>query len=221
LEWRDERCAIIFATQVDLKVNLAMHKYSDLAPWILGGLSTAAVAIAITVGSNNWIAPKTLPAPSQTIAPVLPAPPALLESAPPAQVVAGQMAPATPAITEAITQPVTEPATQPAVQPEPGAQIWECTTNGIKTFSNNPCGEKSSLREVGPINTMEATPVLRRPRSFQPEPGYVQDFDYPGTQDYADNSYVAVVGVPIIQHRRGEGMHRPSHHNHRPAPGKN
>jgi hypothetical protein len=203
--------------------TLAMHKYSDLAPWILGGLSTAAaVAIAITVGSNSWIAPKTLPAPSPTIASVRPAPTAMLELASPPQIVGEQLAPATQAMPEAMTQPVTEPAAQPVAQPEPGGQIWECTTNGVKTFSNNPCGDKSSLRELGPINTMEATPVLRQPRSFQPEPGYAQDYTDPGTQDYyADNSYVSVVGVPIIERRRGEGMHRPSHHNHRPAPRKN
>jgi hypothetical protein len=198
--------------------TLAMHKYRDLAPWILGGLSTAAVAIAITVGSNSWIAPKTLPSPSPSIAPV---PAAMLEPAPPPQIVGEQLAPATQAMPGAMTQPATEPGAPPVAQPAPGGQIWECTTNGVKTFSNNPCGDKSSLRELGPINTMEATPVIRHPRSFQPEPGYAQDYTDPGTQEYADNSYLSVVGVPIIEHRRGEGMHRPSHHNHRPGPRKN
>jgi hypothetical protein len=33
--------------------NLAMDKDRDLLPWIFGGLSMAAVAIAITVGSTN------------------------------------------------------------------------------------------------------------------------------------------------------------------------
>ena len=63
----------------NLEVN-AMDKYSDLAPWILGGISTAAIAVAITVGSNNRSAPKALPAPSPAIAKIVPAASAIPES---------------------------------------------------------------------------------------------------------------------------------------------
>jgi hypothetical protein len=100
-------------------------------------------------------------------------------------------------------------------------QIWECTTNGQKTFSNNPCGEKSALRDFGPINTMDPTPVFRHPRPLQPDPNYVQDDSYQGTQDYADDSYAPLVGIPYVVHRRGERTQRPYTHSHGPAPRRN
>jgi hypothetical protein len=188
-----------------------MDKYSDLAPWILGGISAAAIAVAITVGSNNRTAPRTLPAPSPAIAEILPTASAIPQSPPP-QLAAEQLPPTAP--------PPAQPqaiAMQPLTQPQAAAgQIWECTTNGQKTFSNNPCGEKSSLREIGPINTMDPTPVFSQPRSYQPDPRYVQDDGYQGTQD-ADDSYPSPVGIPYFVHRRSERAQRPNTHTHGPA----
>jgi hypothetical protein len=193
-----------------------MDKYSDLAPWILGGISTAAIAVAITVGSNNRSAPKTLPPPSPAIAEIVPAASAIPHRPLP-QLTAEQLPPTAPPAVQPQAQ-----ALQPMTQPQMAAgQIWECTTNGQKTFSNNPCGEKSSLREFGPINTMDPTPVSRNPRSFQPEPNYVQDDGYQGTQDYADDSYPPLVGIPYVVHRRGERTQRPYTHSHGPAPRRN
>src|SRR5271165_2079508 len=125
----ERRCAIIFTSVGNVEVN-AMDKYSDLAPWVLGAMATAAIAVAITLGSNNRTAPTALPAPGPAIGKILPQASAPPSPAPPAE----PIAPTTPA------QP------QPDIQvmqalPEPVAagQIWECTTNGQKTFSNNPC----------------------------------------------------------------------------------
>jgi hypothetical protein len=51
----------------------------------------------------------------------------------------------------------------------PNNQIWECTTNGVRTFSSNPCGVKSSLRELNPINVMQPPPPAYRPaRNYTP-----------------------------------------------------
>jgi hypothetical protein len=199
------------------KVYLAMDKYSDLAPWILGGLSMAAVAVAITLSANNRTAPRTLPAPSASIAERLPAAAAI---SPPPPLAAEQLTPAAPPATEALSP--MQRSTQPVVA---AGQIWECTTNGQRTFSNNPCGEKSSLRNFGPINTMDPTPVLRYARPYQPEqgyaPAYAQDYDNSGTQAYADDSFLAPVGIPFYGHRRGERIHRPYQHAHGPAPRRN
>jgi hypothetical protein len=193
-----------------------MDKYSDLAPWILGGISTAAIAVAITVGSNHRSAPKILPAASPAIAEIVPAASAIPQTPPP-QLAAEQLPPAAPPGAEPQAQ-----ALQPLTPPQAAAgQVWECTTNGQKTFSNNPCGEKSSLRDFGPINTMDPTPAFRHPRSFQQDPNYVQDDGYQGTQDYADDSYSPVLGIPYVVHRRGERTQRPYTHSHGPAPRRN
>jgi hypothetical protein len=193
-----------------------MDKYSDLAPWILGGISTAAIAVAITVGSNNRSAPKTLPAPSPAIAKLMPAASAIPDGLSP-RLATEQLPPTAPPAAQPQAQ-----ALQPLPQPQLAAgQIWECTTNGQKTFSNNPCGEKSSLREFGPINTMDPTPVFQHPRSFQPDPNYVQDEGYQGTQDYADDAYPPLLGIPYVVHRRGERTQRPYTHSHGPAPRRN
>ena len=43
-----------------------MDKGRNLLPWIVGGLSMATLAVAITVGWAKGIAPNNSPAPSQT-----------------------------------------------------------------------------------------------------------------------------------------------------------
>jgi len=120
--------------------------------------------------------------------------------------------------------------------PAQSGQIWECTTKGVKTFSNNPCGDKSTLREVGPINTMNPTPVVHYARAYAPEPRYAPAYsDSDGAADqgsYSDpvsaesggNSYAIVQGVGFVARRRPEHHphHRPmpNHHNSGPMPRK-
>jgi hypothetical protein len=67
---------------------------------------------------------------------------------------------------------------------------------------------------------MDPTPVFRHPRSYQPDPNYVQDDGYQG-QDYADDSYPPVVGIAYVAHRRGERTQRPYTHSHGSAPRRN
>jgi hypothetical protein len=76
--------------------------------------------------------------------------------------------------------------------PVPGNQIWECTTNGLRTFSNNPCGTKSSIRQLNPINVMEPAPVYRvthayAPAAAPPAPSSM-NYSYP-SQDSGDDTY--------------------------------
>jgi hypothetical protein len=200
----------------NVKVNL-MHKYSDLGPWIFGAIATATVAAAITLAGKAGTTARPQQMPSPAIAEILPSPSAVFKSLPPqlpAEPFPVSAPPTPPAQSESQAVPaLTEPAA-------PAGQIWECTTNGQKTFSNNPCGEKSSLREFGPINTMEATPVYRYPRNYQPEPAYyAPDRDDSAMQDPADEPYQSSVGIPYLVHRRGERAHRPYQHSHGPAHG--
>jgi hypothetical protein len=198
------RQSVIFDARVEASVdNRAMYKDRDLLPWILGGLSMATVAIAITVGSDNATAPKRTPAPSQASAYALP--PA------PAETVPAPVPEPAPTLAAARIQTVT-----PAI--ERSSQIWECTINGQKTFSDNPCGDKSSLHKIGPINTMDPTPIFRSTPSYEPQSSYAPepqssyapDYAYPSEQQFADNSYPVYVGIPFHEHRRPDR----AHHSH-------
>jgi hypothetical protein len=192
-----------------------MDKDKDLLPWIFGGLSIATVAIAMTVGSSNGTAPTQSQVPGQTIAHMLPE-------------VAAVTSP--PVVTTAQPETTTAPAPtmvtvqiQPATAPMAHSQIWECTINGQKTFSDNPCGDKASVHEVGPINGMDPTPIRPNVRSNVPEPSYQaayqggQEDSYPDEQRFSNNPYSVVpypvfIGIPFHEHGRFEHEHRPRGH---------
>jgi len=200
--------------------NRIMNKKRDLLPWIFGGLSAAAIAVAFAAVSTHRAAP-TLAA--QVVAA---RPPASAATLPAASTVQAAQPAAQPDSAPPIPAP---PQAQTAVQPEVQAgQIWECMNKGVKTFSNNPCGEKSTLLDVGPINTMSPSP-MHYARSYGTEPRYAAgnpDQSAPAdAEEYSDqfaadtgaNSYT-IVGV--VPRRRPEQIHRPpsppTHHN--PAP---
>lgn len=178
-----------------------MSREFDLLPWILGGLATAGIAVAVTVG----LAQRT--APSKALVPVAAA--------------AASTQPAMPLVAAAVAAapiPGPAPAPDPAlalepVQPAgeamaPSSQIWECTVNGQKTFSDKRCGGNAELREIRPINVMNPAPMLPLNRPYQADAGDAPDY-YPDAQDYVDSGVPAMVGVPYYVHRRLERTHHP------------
>lgn len=191
-----------------------MNKQRDLLPWILGVLSTAAVALAITAVSSQRAA-RPAERPSAIAAAAAP-----VESASIVAPVPAPLALPAAAVAEATPESPANPAPQSEVRP---GQIWTCTTRGVKTFSNNPCGENSSLLEVRPINTMNPTAPLHYARNYPTQPQYMPPYNDPGAQSYAEddsdqegyeggaNSYTVVQGVAVLPRRR------PEHHPHRPA----
>jgi hypothetical protein len=119
-----------------------------------------------------------------------------------------------------------QPAAIAAVPASPSSQIWECTTNGVRTFSDKPCGAKPTLRELNPINGMDATPILPPARSHQPQFDYPPEYSYPSaedsypaTQESTDSSYLAA--IPFTARRLPNHAHRPHKHGHGPAPRRN
>jgi len=195
---RNPRQSVRFAAHVESSVdNCAMDKDRDLLPWIFGGLSMATVAIAIIVGSNNRPTPKKSPSPSLATAYALP--PALAETVP---VTVPVRVPV-----QALAAAQLETATPPTEQ---GSQIWECVINGQRTFSDKRCGEKPSLRKIGPINTMDPTPISRSNSSYEPRSSDMAEYPDSSEQQLADNSYPVYVGVPYHEHRRPDRAH-PSH----------
>jgi hypothetical protein len=183
-----------------------MNQDRDLLPWILGGLSMAAVAVAISVGSTGRTAPTNLPVPSQATAQRMPE--ATLTAAPAAPAAAPAPAPSTAAVQ---LPPLAPPAA-------PSNQIWECTTNGQRTFSDNPCGDKPMVREVGPINVMNSTPIRSPTREYGPESNDAPDYSYPSASypsapQSTDNAYPVFVGIPYNDHRRVDHPHHPNNHD--------
>jgi hypothetical protein len=216
----------------DREDNRAMNKETDLLPWILGALAVSAVAVAITLGSGSKApAPHLLRASATSLSSAMAAP------SPPAAATLSAAAPAAPlaaapvAVAPLMAQPAglssAAPAPVAAESPASGAQIWECMSNGLKTFSNNPCGDKSSLVQVRPINTMSSTPLARSARAYPAEPVYTQpyaqqnsDSDQDDGADQgsanADNSYAVVQGFAYLPRKRREHPHRPPHQNSGP-----
>lgn len=182
-----------------------MDQDRDLLPWILGGLSMATVAIAMTVASTSRTAPSshsTAPRPATTY--VLPAVPA---QTPPEPVQVQAPAP-TPAAVQA--QAVTPPI-------PPANQIWECTTNGQRIFSSSRCGANAVLRDVGPINTMRPAPYSYA-GYYEPDSPGAPDYSYQSTQDSADYSYPVLVALPYDARHRPQHPHRPSDRNRGRSP---
>lgn len=219
-----------------------MNKQRDLLPWILGALSVATVAVVVAVASSGKsITPASHPAAAAVAQPT--SAPDLSPTPGPAPVApAVSMAPVpSPAVLATASGPEPEAARLPAVQgqdtaePVPQAgQIWQCVTNGVKTFSNNPCGEKSILLEVRAINTMSPTPVVRYARAYAPEPRNSQAYAEPnsysdqddgygeqGAADAPGNSYAIVQGFAFLPRKRPEHPHRPMHHHPGPPPRRN
>jgi hypothetical protein len=178
-----------------------MDKDRDLLPWIFGGLSMATVAIAIIVGSNNRPAPKNSPRSSLATTYALPSVPA--ETVP----VAVPVLVPVQALAAAQLQTVTPPIEQ-------GSQIWECAINGQRTFSDKRCGEKPSVHKIGPINTMDPTPIFRSNSSYERQSSSAAEYPEPSEQQLADNSYPVYVGVPYHERRRPDRAH-PSHDRRR------
>jgi hypothetical protein len=189
-----------------------MIRENDLLPWIMGGLSLATIAVAVTVSSNIGTASKKSPAPVQATvsAPAQAAAPA----APPVAVSAPAPVPV------AATAPPPDPSlaldpVQPSGAPIASAnQIWECTTNGQRTFSDKPCGGNATLREMSPLNVMNSAPRSPPTWTYQPDSSNAPDYYYPDGpdgQDVARSSYPVVVGYPYVVRRRPEHPQRPYH----------
>jgi hypothetical protein len=207
-----------------------MRKERDFMPWVLGGLSAATIAAALAAVSSHRTATTLKPAATPVVAAQSPASPAAAPAPPTIQATS----PATPAESESQASSPAAPM-QPAVQPAvSGGQIWACTTRGVKTFSNNPCGENSTLLDVGPINTMRATPAIHYVRPYGSAsggaPAYADQGSADDSDDYADqypaeagaNSYTIVQGVRFVRRRRPDHFHRPpAHHNAAQHPAHN
>jgi hypothetical protein len=216
--------------------NSGMNKEPDLLPWILGGLSIAVAAAAIGFVNSRTARAVTAQAAAPTmaqtsIAASAPASAPVAAPTPAPDLAAGSQGPQTQ---QPPTPPMPAPMLAGAEPPTTSGQIWECTTNGVKTFSNNPCGDKSTLVAMRAINTMNAAPPPQRyPRYGAPpaystqyaDPSAYADQDSYADQDeasgYAGNSYAVIGGFRPLLKRREHSYAPPPHHNSGPPPRRN
>lgn len=196
-----------------------MDKGRVLLPWVISGLSMGCLAIVVAVSANRP-APGISRAPSQASVPVVPPAPAAVPATAPAPNLASAPAPMPPlAAAPDLAAALAPPATAP------GAQIWECRTNGQRTFSDKPCGDKPVLREVSALNIMKPTPILP-PRSYEPEPSLAPEYSYPEAQEPPEAAYPVMVGYPVYvgypynHRRRPDHAHQPYPHPHAATPRK-
>jgi hypothetical protein len=199
-----------------------MIRENDMLPWIIGGLSLATIAVAVAVSSTIGTA-KKLPSPVQaTVSAPIPvsAPAAPLSVSAPAPAPAPVPATAPPPDASLALDPV-----QPAGAPMASAnQIWECTTNGQRTFSDKPCGGHATLREMNPLNVMNAAPRSPPGWPYQPDSSNAPDYYYPDGpdgQDVVSSAYPVVVGYPYAVRRRPEHPQRSYHPRAIAAPRRN
>jgi hypothetical protein len=197
-----------------------MDKGRALLPWVISGLSMACLAITVVVSANRP-APGISRAASQASVPVVTPAHAEVPATLPAPNLAAAPAPMPAAPPLAAAPDLAAASTPPAAAP--GAQIWECRTNGQRTFSDNPCGDKPVLREVSALNIMNPTPILPPARSYEPEPSYAPEYSYPDAQEapavaYPVMGYPVLVGYPYNHRRRPDHAHRPYPHPHGTTP---
>lgn len=195
-----------------------MIRENDLLPWIMGGLFVATIALAITVSSTIGTG-KKLPAAVQ------------------AAVIAPARAPVAAAAPIPVSAPTPAPVPAMAPPPDPSpaldavqaagapmasaSQIWECTTNGQRTFSDKPCGGNATLREMNPLNVMNSVPSSPPTWTYPAQSGDAPDYSYPDTQDAVNSSYPVVIGYPYAVRRRPEHIQRPNHPHSAPMQRRN
>src|ERR1700722_2216700 len=140
-----------------------MTQHAHAVQWILGGLLAVSGATAAEIGSRSEPA-SAQPAPgtsaNETRAGAVSAPPAT--PATPAASLPGSAAllPAAPPPARAATGGAHSPQLATVARtPLPPGQVWQCVIDGERIFSDAPCGEHASIRQLRELNVMDAPPA--------------------------------------------------------------
>ena len=179
-----------------------MAKDTELLPWILGGSLLAIVAIASGIALTNTTVSSSVNLQSHV--------PSHVPSQVPIQVAA---------IASPPVAPPTIP-TRPAVQPTahvglPPGNIWECVLNGQRTFSDAPCGERPSIRQLSELNLMDSTGIPPAVLYDPPRTGYAPAPDDQIAPDSLNDTYSNLQVISINERKWRE--HTSRHVNHFPG----
>jgi hypothetical protein len=169
---------------------MPQYTRTDLLPWILGGLLLAAAIPAVIAVTGS---------PNEIVRPV-----AAAVAAAPTPSAADIPAPA------AAPPPLTAQPARPGLPP---GQVWQCIVNGQKTFSDSPCGEGASIRQLNEVNRMDVTPVAPVAR-YPVYPASAPYYPPPAEQDppQSDNGYIS--GQTVIINERARREHNARLHGH-------
>jgi len=173
---------------------------ADLLPWILGAILIVIAAIATGIALTNTASnsanthgrvsskvPTQIPNEAAAIAPT----------------------PATPVTTE--TRPAIPSTAQVGLPP---GQVWECVVNGQRAFSDSPCGERPSIRQLNQPNTMdsEMAPLPPAVPYDTPDSGFIPAASYQSAPDFTNDTNVSQEVILIDERKRRE--HTPRHVDH-------
>jgi hypothetical protein len=179
-----------------------MTQHAHAVRWILGGLLAVSGATAAAIGLRSEpasaqpaagtsanesragavsSAPPATPATPATPAASLPGSAALLPAAAPSPARAATSGAHSPQLATVARTPLA-----------PG-QVWQCVIDGERIFSDVPCGEHASIRQLRELNVMDAPPAqsyaypyapLSAPApAFSPAPADDSDYaDYSGPE---------------------------------------
>ncbi len=173
---------------------MSKNEQIDLLPWIFSGLLIAVAVpavMALTGGTKvTPQAPRVAMVASDSVNTVpVPIPPAPLPAT---------VAPVAP------------------VAPESATQIWQCVSNGQKTFSDSPCGAGASVHQLSEINRMDATPVSHTTAySAYPSLNYAAAPPDQDTSDVDGGGYSTSQVIAVSERQRREHSHRTHDLGHR------
>jgi hypothetical protein len=209
-----------------------MTQHAHAVQWILGGLLAVVGATTAAIGLTSEPA-SAQPAPGTSANETR----AGAVSATPATPTASQ--PSSAALLPAAAPPPARAATGGARSPQlatvartplPPGQVWQCVIDGERIFSDAPCGEHASIRQLRELNVMDAPPPqsyaytypyapLSAPApAFAPAPA--DDSDY---ADYSDPGVLWAHGYARRNYFPRQDNHirpQPRPHPH-PRPGRN
>jgi hypothetical protein len=164
-----------------------MTQHAHAVQWILGGLLAVSAATVAAIGST------TEPASAQ------PAPRASANETRAGAVSALQVmsAPSGAVLSSAAAPPPARAASGGARAPQaatvartplPAGQVWQCVIDGERIFSDAPCGEHASIRQLRELNVMDAPPPRSYPVPYAPPSAPAPTFAPapPDDSDYAD-----------------------------------
>lgn len=132
-------------------------------------------------------------------------------------------------------RPVTGSARSPqagmvARTPLPAGQVWQCVIDGKRIFSDAPCGEHASIRQLSELNVMDAPPARSYTYAYPYAPASAPAPTFapapPEDSDYADpwgpdvlsaHGYVRRNYFP----RQDNHIHPQPHAHPHPHPGRN
>ena len=162
---------------------------------------TPAIAMRASAASNATGSAAGAPASSQpAAAPAVASADTAAMPPPPAPVSANDAAPALPPVAASA-------ASAPAL---PSGEVWECTVNGQKIFSDKRCGSGASVKQLGDLNVMDVPPPqYPTPYAYgQPYGAYPAAAPYPDDEDGGDVNGDAYPSQIIVARERARREHR-------------